>query len=272
MASAPDQPPDPLASAWATAVGRDSHGVFATFTAHGGSQRMRFIPPGRFTMGSPPSEAGRFDAEGPQHEVTLTEGYWLADTPCTQALWQAVMGTNPSRCRSPQRPVEQVSWDDVQQLLAKLDAAVPGLRPRLPTEAEWEHACRAGTTTATYAGDLDLRAENDAPVLDAIAWYGGNSGTHEVGNKHPNPWGLYDMLGNVSEWCEDVYASYQAHAVENPLAVEGRFELARVIRGGAWYAGARYVRAAYRYWRDPDHCDDGLGVRLCVGGTSLLGR
>jgi formylglycine-generating enzyme required for sulfatase activity len=128
-------------------------------------------------MGSPAGEAGRWDdREGPQHEVHIRRGLWLAETPVTQALWVAVMGTNPSRFVSPDRPVEQVSWDDCQGFIEKLNGLVPGLDARLPTEAEWEYACRADTTTATWMGDLDIRGDNDAPLLDGIAWYGGNSG------------------------------------------------------------------------------------------------
>ena len=162
--------------AWASGWGADEHGVFACFAVGEVEQRMRWVPAGTFLMGSPEGEAGRYDREGPQHEVTLSSGYWMADTPCTQAMWEAVMGTNPSRFPSPKRPVEQVSWNDVQEFVQRLDELVPELGVRLPTEAEWEWACRAGTTTATYAGDLVIRGMNDAPLLDDIAWYGGNSG------------------------------------------------------------------------------------------------
>src|SRR5207244_2459581 len=119
-----------------------------------------------FLMGSPVGEVGRFKDEGPQHEVALTTGYWLAETPCSQALWRAVMGSNPSHFKSPHRPVERVSWEDCQVFLTRLDKFLPGAR--LPTEAEWERACRAGTTGATWVGELKLRGESDAPQLDAI--------------------------------------------------------------------------------------------------------
>src|SRR5438128_6861266 len=116
---------------------------------------MRWIPPGRFWMGSPADEDGRYDDEGPQHEVQFTQGVWLFDTPCTQALWQAVMGTDPSEFKGKNRPVESVSWEDSQTFLDKLNAQLPGLALRLPTEAQWEYACRAGTETARYEADLD---------------------------------------------------------------------------------------------------------------------
>lgn len=248
---------------------------------------MRWIAPGRFMMGSPESEAGRWEDEGPQHEVTLTEGFWLADTPCTQDLWQAVMGDNPSRFRSPRRPVEQVSWDDVQGFLARLNQGGGDERAAhwcLPTEAQWEYACRAGTTTATHAGPIEIVRVSNAPVLDDIAWYRGNSGvdydldefadssqwpgkqyrhtragTREVGLKQPNQSGLCDMLGNVYEWCADVPRDYKATAVQNPGQYGGPN---RVYRGGSWYSHARYVRAAHRYWNTPSHRYGLLGFRL----------
>jgi formylglycine-generating enzyme required for sulfatase activity len=253
---------------------------------------MRWIPPGKFTMGSPDSEVGRFEQEGPQHEVTFTRGFWLATTPCTQALWQAVMGSNPSHYRSPKRPVERVSWDDVQGFLTALRERVPGLDADLPTEARWEYACRAGTSTATYAGDLDLRGDNDAPVLDEIAWYGGNSGHHgfdlgdqgydssngpnkqyphrraatrKVATRRANPWGLYDMLGNVWEWCADHFDSYDAQPLVNPIPVPHQGPVPRrVYRGGSWSNGARYVRASYRFAYEPDRRYTVLGFRLLV--------
>jgi len=264
-------------------------GVFVGFAVGDVAQRLRWIPPGSFVMGSPESEAGRYDDEG-QHEVTLTEGCWLGETPVTQALWQAVMGANPSRFKSADRPVEQVSWDDCQQLVKALNDMVPGLEARLPTEAEWEHACRAGTTTATWAGDLEILGRNNAPLLDSIAWYGGNcgvdfeladgwdttgeyweekqydfsrGGTHPVGRKEPNPLGLYDMLGNVYEWCADWYGPYQAEPVTDPRGPD--VGASRVVRGGGWVSIARYVRAAYRGWDHPADRYGNLGLRLARG-------
>ena len=138
---------------------------------------MRWIAPGTFVMGSPENEEGRRNSEGPQHQVTLTQGFWMADTPCIQALWSLVMDDqNPSRFTSPDRPVEQVSWEDVQTFLQRLNEQQAALALMLPTEAQWEYACRAGTVAATYAGDLEIRGARNAPILDAIAWYGGNSG------------------------------------------------------------------------------------------------
>lgn len=248
---------------WASAWGEDEFGGFACFEVAGVEQRMRWIEPGSFMMGSPEGEVGRLDREGPQHLVTLSEGHWLADTPCTQALWGAVMGANPSRYQSLHRPVEQVSWEDVVQgFLAKLNAAVPGLEAGLPTEAQWEHACRAGTDTATYVGDLHDEREDD--VLNDIAWYGHNTGMEpkDVALKKPNPWGLYDMLGNVYEWCADLRRRYTRDPVSDP---EGTLGPVRVLRGGGWGSDARRCRAADRHWYGPGDRFGLVGFRLSRG-------
>ncbi len=266
------------APAWAQAWGDDVYGAWVTFRIGAVVQRMRWIAPGRFRMGSPPEEAGRFDDEGPRHTVQLTQGFWLFDTPCTQALWQAVLGGNPSRFQGAQRPVERVSWDDCQRFLQRLHAVLPGLELSLPTEAQWEYACRAGTETPRYAEDLvpqlgsvenhplgapcsspapAATLEHGAPrrttqlssveALDAIAWYDGNSHgeTHDVGTKRPNAWGLYDMLGNVYEWCHDGRRTYEAGTVRDPLGptTAGAH---RALRGGSWVGAALLVRAADR--------------------------
>jgi formylglycine-generating enzyme required for sulfatase activity len=202
----------------------------------------------------------------------------MFETPCTQKLWETVMDQNPSKFRSPTRPVEQVSWNDCQEFLSRLNDGLKGLELSLPSEAQWEYACRAGTTTATYAGDLAILAVKNAPVLDEIAWYGGNcgvefdlpegadtsgwaekqydferGGTWPVGQKHANDWGLYDTLGNVWEWCADRYRLYGSEDEEASAE--------RVLRGGSWYGNARNVRAACRYWHVPRHRSDGIGFR-----------
>ena len=261
---------------WASAMGRDQYGLWASIEVPSSdvrpvSQKMRWIGPGRFLMGSPEGEVGRFDWEGPRHEVTISKGFWLFDTPCTQALWQAVMGENPSNFQSPTRPVEQVSFEDVQGFLEKIRPQLPGLSLTLPSEAMWEYACRAGTTTASYAGDLEIKGDRNAPALDPIAWYGGNSGvgfeldngydssdwaekqyrdspsgTHPVGKKVPNQWGLYDMLGNVLEWCADGERNYNEEPAADPIGpTESNTD--RVVRGGSWIDYARNVRSAYRF-------------------------
>ena len=259
---------DGIPEPWATEWGEDRHGLFMGLSVAGVTQRLRYIPPGEFLMGSPESELGRYDNEE-QHIEKVTEGFWLAETPCTQALWQAVMGDNPSHFQDPKRPtlpVEHVSWDDCQIFLQRLNEHVPGLAARLPREAEWEYACRAGTTTATWAGDLE--SEEVSAVLEPIAWYRHNSDrrTQPVRGKAVNPWGLYDMLGNVWEWCQDPYERYTRTATQDRTnASEGRD---RVLRGGSWSGDARDVRAADRLAGPPDFRSGYLGFRLARGQES----
>jgi hypothetical protein len=166
-----DGPPE-----WASSWGEDRCGVFVGFEVGGVEQILRWIPPGTFEMGSPEGEQGRSDHEGPQHEVTISRGFWLGETPVTQALWKAVMGDNPSRFVDALRPVERLDVERVEAFMTEMEERIPGLGLRLPSEAEWEYACRAGTTDATYEGPVKILGERNAPVLDALAWYGGNSG------------------------------------------------------------------------------------------------
>lgn len=184
-------------------------------------------------MASPKGEQGRWDDEGPRHPVALTEGFWLAETPCTQALWQVVMGENPSHFEGEERPVEKVSWDDCQKFLDRLNQRFRHLDARLPTEAEWEYACRAGTEGATWRGDLEISGEGEAKLLDDIAWYRANSGgaSHPVGMWEANPWGLYDLLGNAEEWCWDQFGSYRGDSMANPEGPGAGAQ--RVFRGGS---------------------------------------
>ncbi|MBX2803130.1 MAG: formylglycine-generating enzyme family protein [Myxococcales bacterium] len=174
--------------AWAERLTLDEHGLCAQVAGF----RLRWIPAGEFLMGAPAKEADRRENE-PQYPVRISRGFWLGETLVTQVQWLDVMGSNPSRFQDgedwPSRPVEQVSWNDCQAFLERLP---DGLTWRLPTEAEWEYACRAGTTEARYG------------QLEDVAWYGVDS-TKPVGTKVPNAWGLYDMLGNVWEWCADYY-------------------------------------------------------------------
>jgi formylglycine-generating enzyme required for sulfatase activity len=239
---------------WASAWGQDRFGVWAEIRVGEASQRLRWIMPGRFLMGSPDAEEGRYSDEGPVHEVVISIGFWLFDTPCCQDLWEAVGEPNPSQYRGPRRPVESVSWDQAIAFIDRLNQLRPGLSLRLPREAEWEYACRAGTTAARYG------------ELDAIAWYKSNApdSTRDVGSLLPNPWGLYDMLGNVSEWCADGGREYTIDQVIDPDCAG--FE--RVIRGGGWGGQAWDVRAAFRDW-DP-HVDryDDLGFRCLSSGRN----
>jgi hypothetical protein len=208
-----------------------------------GGVEMVWCPPGTFLMGSPAAEEEHVYNET-QRRVTLLQGFWLAKTECTQAQWKAVMGTSPSHFEGTRLPVELVSWEDSMAWCGKMNASAhelpTGWTWTLPTEAQWEYACRA-ETTGPYAGTS----------LDALGWYSDNSGssTHAVATKKPNPWGLYDMHGNVWEWCSDWYYK----------------DSFRVNRGGSWWdSNARYCRSAYRGRGSPDNRLDYLGFRPAV--------
>jgi formylglycine-generating enzyme required for sulfatase activity len=216
-------------------------------------------------VGSPEGEEDGWEHEGPQHLVRIEPGFWMWDTPCTQALWQAVMGNNPSRFPGELRPVERVSWDECQEFVERIntflrrpDESAFGPVLALPSEAQWEYACRS---TAKH----DARYSND---LDAIAWYRDNSGgeTHPVGEKLPNAWGLYDMLGNVWEWCADAWDNTivrsRIHTPGGTVPIAWSSNAAgRVIRGGSWNGGARDVRASDRRRVGPSSRNADLGFR-----------
>jgi len=263
----------PETPAWACTFGVDTRGVFAGINVAGVIQMLRWIKPGKFVMGSPEGEVGRFEDEGPQHEVTIPNGFWLGQTPVTQAFYEAVAGTNPSEFKGESlRPVEQVSWEDAGAFCTKLNEVLSEFGPtevRLPTEAEWEYACRAGEAAALYSGK-ELTGESGAcPNLEELAWYDQNSGgtTRPVGQKRPNKWGLHDMLGNVDEWCEDTWHDdYEGAPTDGSAWVEGGE--GRVSRGGVWLSSAWYCRCAYRgYWL-PDRRNRYLGFRLVLAPRS----
>lgn len=257
---------------WAEVFGEDEAGIFAEFTVKGVRFAMRWIPPGSFRMGSPDTENGRLDREGPQHRVSITKGFWLGETPVTQDQWQAVTGENPSLFKeSEDLPVEQVSWRECQYFARKVAQECPDLFARLPSEAEWEYACRAGTDSAFHDGSPGTWRAGRGPALVKLGWFADNSEsrTHPVREKLPNAWGLYDTHGNVWEWCEDAWdeAVYQGRAdgVENPRVISDDEEALRVVRGGSWGAGALVCRAAVRGGEDPGARWDFLGLRLAAG-------
>ena len=255
------------------------------------------IPPGQFRMGSPRNEAHRNDDEGmlPSEEsdivrptIRMPLPFYISQTEITQAQWKRVMGSNPAIMKGAglNAPVESMTWNDCQDFLTKLCQLeqVPDGTYRLPTEAEWEYCCRAGTQTPTYTGTPELLGENNAPQLGELAWYAGNAGvsydggwssaewpekeldhrkagTHPVAQKYPNAWGLYDMLGNVWEWCADRYNSNytSANATDPAGPDDGN---ARVCRGGGWYTTPSRCRTAERYRNSPLYCDSSLGLRI----------
>jgi formylglycine-generating enzyme required for sulfatase activity len=218
----------------------------------GVSIEMVLIRPGSFTMGSEKGE----DDEKAVHKVTLTKPFYLGKFEVTQRQWQAVMGANPSQFKDPDNPVEMVSWEDCQAFLQKLSEKVPGVTFKLPTEAQWEYACRAGSDAAYSFGD-------DASRLGEYAWFLDNSASkaHPVGKKKPNAWGLYDMHGNVCEWCADWYeSSYGPDAATDPAGpASGE---ARVLRGESWVGIAAELRAARRVATPAYYQNSHVGLRL----------
>ena len=218
--------------------------------------KLVLIPKGTFTMGEG-SDA---------HEVTLTQPFYLSVYEVTQEQYERVMGKNPSNFKGPQNPVEEVSWDDAVEFCRKLselpEEKAAGRVYRLPTEAEWEYACRAGTTTKYSFGDSESE-------LGEYGWFDKNSDrkTHPVGQKQPNKWGLYDMHGNVWEWCSDWYGGYPKSAVTDPVG--GSTGSARVFRGGSWSCGAAGCRSANRAGSDPSYRGDYVGFRVALSPSGI---
>jgi len=258
---------------WAEVIGQDSYGLYADLNLKGISQRFRWIPPGVFMMGSPESELGR-SIDETQHEVTLTQGYWLADTTCTQAFWQVVMSQNTFRFKDdPNNPVDGVSWHDCQQFVRSLNKKSPGLNARLPSEAEWEYACRAGTTTPFSFGDnITLEKVNyDGQYPYADGSKGEDRGkTVPVKSLPANPWGLYEMHGNVWEWCEDRFGAFGADPEIDP---SGSKQIAhRVLRGGSSANSGKNVRSSRRFKYAPGQRHYDVGFRLALGRSGVSSR
>ena len=227
-----------------------------TFYANGVSFDMVEVKGGTFRMGAT-SEQGSdaYSDEKPVHSVTLST-FYIGKTEVTQALWKAVMGSNPSKFKGENLPVENVSWDDCQEFIRKLNS-LTGLNFRLPTEAEWEFACRGGNNSRDYK-------YSGSNYIDNVAWYIGNSGdeTHPVAMKSPNELGIYDMSGNVWEWCSDRPWEYSSGAQTNPKGPEiGQY---RVYRGGSWRYYARYCRSSFRNYGNPSYRYGYLGLRLAL--------
>lgn len=234
----------------------------------GVTMRLVYIHSGTFVMGSPESEDGRRDIEGPQTRVKLTRDFWLGETPVTQAHWEALIGkgNNPSWFSGdPNRPMEEVAWDAAkdfcEELTLKMSSlrspSISGLAFTLPTEAQWEYACRAGSTSRFCFGDR-------YSMLGNYAWYDGNSNyeTHPVKTKNPNAWGLYDMHGNVSEWCLDLCADLPGGTVVDPTGpCSGSY---RVFRGGGWRDSFGSCRSAFRNGFPPDFHISDLGFRVAA--------
>ena len=246
--------------------GEDRRGVCASFECKGVKFFWRWIPPGRFLMGSPDEEKGRTNNEGPQHEVILSQGFWMGETPVTQEQWEAVMGDNPSEFKGERRPVETVSWKDSQRFCERMNDLVPGLRAQLPTEAQWEYACRAGSEGAYCDGSDCTEPVGKDPALEVLGWYGENSGnsSRAVKGKAGNAWGLFDVHGNVWEWCRDAREDYVEGKQVDPFR-EGVDSAFRVLRGGSWLDDAGYCRSAIRLGPHPENRYRNVGLRLSAG-------
>ncbi len=228
-----------------------------TFTSPSTGVEFLLISAGKFMMGSPSDEQGRWDAEGPVHEVIIKNSFYMGKYPVTQKQWEKVMGSNPSSFKGEDRPVESVSWNDVQEFIKKLNEKDSTGKYRLPSESECEYACRAGITTRYSFGD-------DESKLGDHAWYDQNSGseTHPVGQKKSNLWGLYDMHGNVWEWCQDKWHENYNGAPSDGSAWASGSSSIRVYRGGSWGDGARSCRSASRGIVDPAFRFGALGFRV----------
>ena len=232
------------------AVGVRKSGETKTVTLPGGAtMEMIWCAPGTFKMGSPIGEKGRFSDEM-QHSVTLTKGFWLGKYEVTQRQWESVMRSNHSRFKGADNPMENVSWYDCEAFAKRVGTAFGG-KARLPTEAEWEYACRAG-------GDAPFSGSG---VVSEMAWYEANSDhqTHEVGRNKPNAWGFYDMHGNVLEWCSDWFSNPTGDAIDPKGPPSGSF---KALRGGCWFSLDSDCRCAYRLKREPN-------LRNCIFGFRL---
>jgi formylglycine-generating enzyme required for sulfatase activity len=242
-------------------MGLDRFGAFVDLTVKGITQRFRWIEPGEFWMGSTEDEVDRYYDEGPRHRVRITEGFWLADSACSQAFWLAVVGgKNPSRfTEDAENPVEEVSWNDVTKRFLPILQRLLGVvvQVQLPSEAQWEYACRAGTDTAYNFGDQ---------IDSTLANFGNNARkTVPVTRFAANSWGLMQMHGNMWEWCRDGRRKYMDEAAVDP---EGPSDSHRALRGGSWIFGARYVRSAYRSAHTPDSRSNHFGFRFSLRSMS----
>jgi formylglycine-generating enzyme required for sulfatase activity len=269
----PNMRPQPFwpgggAPPWVDDWGTDDRGRWVAFsvpTTDGKPviQRMRWIAPGRFLLGSPDNETGRYPDEGPRQEVTIADGFWMFETTCTEALWEAVTGMAPSPRRGAEFPVTNVSWTDARRFIQHLNAVKPGLELSLPSEARWEYACRAGTDTPYSFG---TEISRDLVCYDTVA-------PVPVGSLPPNGWGLYEMHGNVWEWCEDHWHdNYDGMLCDGTAWVDRKGTVSRVIRGGAWIDVARGVRAAWRGYGAPAVRVDSHGFRCARVQSGSEGR
>lgn len=247
---------------WVEQAGSDPSGQWADIVVAGVRQRFRLVEPGQFFMGAGRREAGHRESEEPSHPVVLTDAFWLADTACTQALWHAVLKERPSRFdASPEHPVESVSWNDiVERFLPALEAVLPKAKLGLPTEAEWEYSCRAGSQRAYTWGDVLSASDANFEPGRSEAVPIGPGRTCPVKQYRANAFGLYQMHGNVWEWCDDAPRDYESAMVTNPHG--GHDGLLRAVRGGSWNNNAARARSASRRAIDRSYCRPFIGFRV----------
>ncbi|MBL8798202.1 MAG: formylglycine-generating enzyme family protein [Planctomycetia bacterium] len=283
------------APAFSVAEGKDQIGRWYELRLGSATMRLRDAPAGTFWMGSPEKEVGRH-ADELRHRVTLSRAFAIGQHEVTQAQWKAAMGGLPriysgtvkgppsgpddevdnneraTKVVQPKDlistkgdvPIVFVSWDDCQAFCKRVNAGLSGWRVRLPTEAEWEYACRAGTDSAYNDGSSVKSARAEDRNLNSLAWYqeGGDRTLRPVGGRKPNAWGLYDMHGNACEWCQDYYGPYEARDQADPRGPDkGKF---RVIRGGSYDLNAEDCRSAWRMWREAGEQHKAIGLRLVL--------
>lgn len=231
--------------------------IHEVFTSTSTGIEFVLIPAGEFEISSPPKEKDKLPYECPTHKITIKQSFYMGKSSVTQKQWKKIMRKNPSHFKGDDRPVEMVSWKEVKKFVKKLNEKERTDKYRLPSEAEWEYACRTGTQTGYYFGD-------DWSKLNEYAWYAQNSGgqTHPIGQKKPNPWGLYDMHGNVWEWVQDRWHENCSNSPSDGSAWEDKEDSHRVSRGGSWYCDAFLCRSDSRFRRDPENHISNLGFRL----------
>ncbi|SEA76868.1 Formylglycine-generating enzyme, required for sulfatase activity, contains SUMF1/FGE domain [Thiothrix caldifontis] len=251
--------PDEFPESWASDWGEDEYGLWMAFTYKGVKQLFRWCEPGTFLMGSPENQLGRgsTSVEETQHEVIFSGGFWIAETTVTQGLWQAVMGNNPSVFIHPNCPVENISWDDAQSFITRMNEMKPELKLCLPTEIQWEYSCRAGSVSPFHFGEL---ITSDFVNFDGTVPYDNSESsefrerTIEVKSFPPNAWGLHEMHGNVWEWCQNGY--------DGNLPGEYSSITRRVLRGGSWLSDGENCRSAHRSRIIQTHHHETYGFRL----------
>jgi len=265
---------------WASGWGQDEYGVFAEITVETITQRLRWCPQGAFRMGSPTTEHGRVEVEGPQVQVNFATGFWLFDTPVSKALYQSIIGIDPAGPEDQDHPVTSVSWKDAGEFLSKLNGRIPGLNLRMPSEAEWEYACRAGSDTPfepnvarQFSGQNttseEVNYDGDYPYKGTQKGIYRKKTVPTKGDGfRPNKWGLWHMHGNVWEWCADIWSnSHDGAATDGSArqASQQADESVRVLRGGSWGDLAGDCRSASRLRLAPDYRYDTIGFRPARG-------